>query len=214
MRFASLVIASSFALALLGAAAPASAGSIMGSVHDFTKFAWSGGQVCVPCHGSRNPNVNVTVAPMWSHDLSKQTYTLYGSTTLKAALGQPGPVSRLCLSCHDGTVAVDSYGGNTGAQYVGAAHNLGTNLSDDHPIGFVYDSALAVANGSLFDPAARTVTIGSGGQSQTGTLTELLLYNGQLECTSCHDPHNALTVGTAALLKMDQTTICGACHKK
>jgi predicted CXXCH cytochrome family protein len=151
---------------------------------------------------------------MWSHDLSKQTYTLYGSTTLKAALGQPGPVSRLCLSCHDGTVAVDSYGGNTGAQYVGAAHNLGTNLSDDHPIGFVYDSALAVANGSLFDPAARTVTIGSGGQSQTGTLTELLLYNGQLECTSCHDPHNALTVGTAALLKMDQTTICGACHKK
>ena len=214
MRFASHAIASSFAAALLAVPVPTPAGSIMGSVHDFTRFAWSGGQVCVPCHSSRSANSSVTIVPMWSHELSKQTYTLYGSATMKAAVGQPGQVSRLCLSCHDGTVAVDSYGGSTGTQYVPSRANLGTTLLDDHPIGFVYDSALAAADGSLFDPAARTVTIGTGGQSQTGTLTELLLYNGQLECTSCHDPHNALTVGAGALLKMDQAAICGACHRK
>jgi predicted CXXCH cytochrome family protein len=188
----------------------------MGSAHDFTRFAWSGGQVCVTCHDSRNANsaAAAAVAPMWNHEASTRTYAVYGSATMKAAVGQPGPVSRLCLSCHDGTVAIDSYGGKTGTQYIGAAANLGTTLLDDHPIGFPYDSALAAADGSLFDPTARTVTIGLAGQSQTGALTALLLYNGQLECTSCHDVHNAFTVAESGLLKMDRAHICQACHNK
>jgi predicted CXXCH cytochrome family protein len=210
------IISRAAALALLLAAAAAPAGSIMGSAHDFTRHAWSGGQVCVTCHDSRNANSGVAAAPMWNHALPTRSYTLYSSATMKASLGQPGQVSRLCLSCHDGTVAVDSYGGKAGTQYISPVNHLGTVLGDDHPIGFIYDSALAAANGSLFDPALKVVTIGSGAHTQTGVIGELLLYNGQLECTSCHDVHNAFTVGNTRLLKMDldRSVICTACHNK
>lgn len=188
----------------------------MGSPHDFTPFAWSGGQVCITCHDSHNANTSVTAAPMWNHALSTRSYPLYSSSTMKASVGQPGQVSRLCLSCHDGTVAVDSYGGSSGSQYIRSVKHLGTTLADDHPIGFVYDSALAAANGSLFDPNLKVVTIGSGAQTQSGLVGALLLNNGQLECTSCHDVHNAFTVGNSGLLKMDlgRSAICMACHNK
>jgi predicted CXXCH cytochrome family protein len=209
VRFALLAIISS-----LGA--PALAGSIMGSAHDFTRQAWSGGQVCITCHDSRNTVRDIGGAPMWNHALSSRTYSLYGSASMKAAVGQPGQVSRLCLSCHDGTVAVDSYGGRAGSQFIRPVNHLGSALNDDHPIGFVYDSSLAALNGSLHDPKSRVVTIGSGAQTQTGLVADLLLANNQVECTSCHDVHNAFTVGRSGLLKMDvaRSTICTACHSK
>ena len=188
----------------------------MGSPHDFTRQAWSGGQVCITCHDSRNSRGDTAGAPMWNHALSSRTYALYGSASMKATVSQPGQASRLCLSCHDGTVAIDSYGGRAGSQYIRAVNHVGTALTDDHPIGFVYDSALAASNATLHDPKSRIVTIGSGAQTQTGSLADLLLSNNQVECTSCHDVHNAFTVGRTGLLKMDVagSTICTACHNK
>ena len=158
----------------------------------------------------------MTAAPQWNHSLSSAGYTLYGSPSLKATVGQPGMLSKLCLSCHDGTVALDSFGGQTGMQYISNANRLGTSLADDHPVGFVYDTTLAAANGTLFDPALKTVTIGSGSQTKTGTLNSIMLYSGQLECSSCHDVHNAFTTGSVGLLKLAQTggAICFACHNK
>jgi hypothetical protein len=202
---------------LLLALRPAVAGSIIGSAHDFTVYNWSGGQVCVACHDPHNANTSVTVAPQWNHALSTQTYAVYTSSSLKAAIGQPGMRSKLCLSCHDGTVAVDSFGGVTGSQYISSANNIGTTLKDDHPIGFLYDTALANLNGTLNDPSATSVTIGSGGTTQTGTIASLLLYDGgQLECSSCHDVHNKYTVGTTGLMKIASagSAICKACHNK
>jgi predicted CXXCH cytochrome family protein len=201
---------------LLFAAPPVMAGSIMGSPHDFTIYNWSGGQVCIACHDPHNANTSVTVAPQWNHALSTQSYALYSTPSLKAQLGQPGMLSKLCLSCHDGTVAVDSFGGATGTQYISVANNVGTTLKNDHPIGFTYDTALANLNGSLFDPASRSVTIGSGGTTQSGTIASVLLFSGQLECPSCHDVHNKYTADATGLLKISATAsaICMACHKK
>ncbi len=193
------------------------AGSIIGSAHDFTVYNWSGGQVCIACHDSHNANTSVTVAPQWNHALSAQTYALYASSSLKATIGQPAMRSKLCLSCHDGTVAVDSFGGASGSQYISSANNIGTSLKDDHPISFLYDTALANLNGTLFDPSTTSVTIGSGGTIQTGTIATVLLYDGgQLECPSCHDVHNKYTVGTTGLLKVTSagSAICKACHNK
>ena len=67
--------------------------------------------------------------------------------------GQPDGVSLLCLSCHDGTVALDAYGGDPGnAGTIGDQFDLGTDLNNDHPISIVYDSALATLDGGLHDP--------------------------------------------------------------
>ncbi|MCP5152097.1 MAG: cytochrome C [Chromatiales bacterium] len=203
---------------LVAAATPAPAGQITGSAHDFSTDAWSGGRICIACHAPHNTDTSTTDAPLWNHALSSQSYTLYSSATLDAApLTQPGGLSKLCLSCHDGTIAVDSFGGATGSTQIAASSNLGSSLGDDHPIGFTYDTALATADGSLHDPAAHNVTIGSGGQTKSGAITDVMLYNGKMECSSCHDVHNTFTADSGTMLvKVSQagSAICLACHDK
>ncbi|HEX8986980.1 MAG TPA: hypothetical protein VF816_03390 [Rhodocyclaceae bacterium] len=203
---------------IMGAALPALAGTITGSAHDFTTQAWSGGRICVGCHAPHKTDTTITNAPLWNHASSTASYTLYSSPTMNATVGQPGGGSKLCLSCHDGTVAVNSFGGVTGSTMISNANNLGTNLKGSHPFGFIYNTALANADGSLFDPATKTVTIGSGSQTKTGTINAVLLYGGSLECDSCHDVHNTFTVGGAGtgLVKVDPSgsRICLACHNK
>jgi len=203
---------------MLLVALPAAAGTITGSAHDFTTQAWSGGRICVACHTPHKADTTVTDAPLWNHANSAAVYTLYSSPTLNATITQPGGGSKLCLSCHDGTVAVNSFGGVTGTTMISTANNLGSNLKASHPIGFTYNTALATADGSLFDPSVKTTTIGSGTQTRTGTIASMLLYGGKMECDSCHDVHNTFTVGTigTGLVKVDPagSKICLACHNK
>src|ERR1041385_334859 len=60
-------------------------------------------EVCIFCH---TPHRATGEQPLWNHAGSAATYTPYSSSTLKAAVGQPTGASKLCLSCHDGTVAL------------------------------------------------------------------------------------------------------------
>ncbi len=143
------------AVCMFSAAARA---SIIGSKHDFGGDEyknWSKGEICLPCHIPHNATVkdasgNDLDGPLWNHTLSTATYTLYDALTAPTVDASGNPVltgevdnnSILCLSCHDGTVALDSFGGGLGtagpiAGTPGAkgSANLGTDLSDDHPIG-------------------------------------------------------------------------------
>lgn len=205
------------AVLLLIAGRAGVAGTLAGSAHDFSTSNWSGGKICIACHTTHNSNTSVADAPLWNHALTNATYTLYTSPTMKASLTQPGGNSKLCLSCHDGTVAIDSFGGATGTTMVKAVNNLGTTLKDDHPIGFTYDAALATANGSLFNPDTKSVTIGSS-PSKTGTIAATMLFSGKMECSSCHDVHNTFAVGAngTGMVKMSLagSAICLACHNK
>jgi predicted CXXCH cytochrome family protein len=218
-----------FAAALLLCAAnSAMAGFISGSAHDFSTLPGNTSKgICIACHTPHKADVGTVDAPLWNHANTTATYTFYGSSTMNAAApsGVSG-VSKLCLSCHDGTVAIDSFGGATGSTKITAAaykagSNIGVSLSDDHPIGIQYDAALATADGSLHNPASKTVTIGSGAQSKTGTIQNTMLYGpgkNLMECSSCHDVHNTFTpaVAEAGLLKVTQngSQICLACHNK
>lgn len=204
-------------------AGPVSAGTILGSVHDFSLQGFSGGQICVVCHTPHNSDVSVTDAPLWNHETTAVTnFTMYTSPSLDAtSTGQPGGVSRLCLSCHDGTVAVDSFGGATGTNFVSPGAQLGTDLSNDHPISITYDSALATLDAGLHDPATTNVTIGAGGDKTRGpdSISNLMLSNNTVQCNSCHDVHNNFTVPGAPgfpLLKVSKSssTLCLTCHNK
>jgi hypothetical protein len=207
----------------------ASAGVIAGSPHDFSGAGWSGGQICVACHTPHGGNTTLTDAPLWNHTVTTATYTLYSSSTLNAgALAQPSGVSKLCLSCHDGTVAIDSFGGGAGTTVMSGLKAVGSaaqgSLTNDHPIGLVYDTALSTADGALYDPGTRNVTIGSGGtRTKSGTVAGLMLFNGRLECASCHDVHNTFTANDGAvntggypLLRVSKagSAICLTCHNK
>lgn len=204
-------------LALMMTAASTQAGQISGSAHDFSTESWAGGRICIACHAPHHTDTTTTDAPLWNHEVTAASYTLYSSATLDASVGQPGGLSKLCLSCHDGTVAVNSFGGTTGTEVVSGRDNLGVALNDDHPIGFIYNSALASTDGSLHDPSAIQATIGSGGQTKTGNIQDVLLFNDRLECSSCHDVHNTFTADSGDMLvKITQSgsLMCLACHDK
>ncbi|WP_020675358.1 cytochrome c3 family protein [Geopsychrobacter electrodiphilus] len=182
---------------------------ITGSAHDFSGMLPTvTTEICVYCHTPHNADTTVTNAPLWDHTTTTASYTLYSSATLNATMAQPSGISKLCLSCHDNTVAVDSFGVNAGASTIsvavpGTTANLGTNLGDDHPVGFLYDSALASADGGLNDPG-------------TTTAVSDLLFAGQMECASCHDVHNNGPATASALLRVDNagSALCLTCHAK
>ena len=181
-----------------------------------TVRATSESQVCVFCHTPHAATI-APDAPLWNRTLSTQTYTTYTSSSLDAEiiagqLQQPAGSSKLCLSCHDGSMAIGTVnvvGGQadvtiamtgTGAAgempagaglQTGFTRNLGTDLRNDHPISLTYDSTLATADGELRDPAT-TPDIGPRSPGvrpafpleATGPAGEP-----QLQCASCHDPH-------------------------
>jgi len=156
---------------------------IENSHHDFSNRNWSNGEICRPCHVPHGAITDIPNSPLWSHSLSTAYYNVYTSSTLNSMPGQPTGKSKLCLSCHDGTVALGDHIGSTiSGGYIKSDFKQGTILNDDHPISFIYDNSLAMSDGELYDPSTTPSGLGS-------TISEDLLDNGRLECSSCHDPH-------------------------
>ncbi len=152
-------------------------------------------EICVFCH---TPHNSLPAAPLWNHlPTAAVSYTRYSSTTMTASPGQPTGKSRLCLACHDGTVALGALnnppaGNDMAATLLTGRTHLGTDLSDDHPISFDYDAAVP---GELVDP----VTI------------DLPLEGTQLQCTTCHDPHERDLVPFLQKTTADGL-LCTTCH--
>lgn len=186
--------------------------AITGSAHDFQATGWAGGEICLPCHTPHNAKQGAdNLAPLWNHDVTASVFTVYTSPsgTLNAgALGQPAGVSKACLSCHDGTIGLDAYGTNVPVPtMIAAGYDLGTDLSNDHPISFTYNTALATADGELFDPAADPSGLG-------GTIQNDLLFSDQMECASCHDVHNTAAVDPLLRMSNAASALCLTCHDK
>jgi len=181
----------------------ASAQTIVGSDHDFSNDGWSGGQICLVCHTPHNAATGVSDAPLWNHMLTSSVFNLYTNTTLNATPNQPTGVSLLCLSCHDGTVALDSFGGNTGNTFIGGGENFGTDLSNDHPIAISYAADTTLAP----DTNPSGVTGGT-------TIAADLLFSGNVECASCHDVHNSSGEAKLLVKSNDASALCQTCHIK
>ncbi|MBE0644300.1 MAG: cytochrome c3 family protein [Bacteroidetes bacterium] len=186
---------------------------LTGSAHDFHSLTWNtSGEICLPCHTPHNGSTTLSDAPLWNHAATSSTFTLYSSGTMNATMGQPTGVSKLCLSCHDGSVALDSYGGTSGTTYVTGGTNFGTDLTNDHPISISYTAALATADGELHDP---TTTL--SGLSTTGNIDDDMLFgtaHDKLECSSCHDVHNSGNHGGLLVKSNAASALCITCHNK
>jgi len=119
-------------------------------------------QICVFCHTPHGSDTTAAV-PLWNKKLPGTTYTVYNSaaatatSTIDGEILAVGSVSLACLSCHDGTQAMDNMlnkpgsggynaaGSSLGGTWVGAATMAGTpvpvigaDLKNDHPIGIQY----------------------------------------------------------------------------
>jgi len=202
-------------------------------------------RVCIYCHAphhsittSEAALADITYYPLWNHDITTiADWTPYQNTDpadpvipdnvahqLNATLGDPGSISRLCLSCHDASVAVSSYGnfdgGANSSKHTGSALitataggrfgiGVGGNLQNHHPIGFDY-AEVALADDEIRDASATLQ-----GDNPYGLTISDLLWGGSVECTSCHDVHNTKNTGSKFLWVADtHSDLCFSCHKK
>ena len=217
------------ALAALAWAAPdivanGSGAGVVGSPHDFSTETWNTREeVCRSCHVPHDHQRDIyQLGLLWNHETSTATYTTYTSVDGTVA-GQPDGVSKLCLSCHDGTVGIDEWAGKNvgaGTGFIGDFNadyqvpgNITTpnDLSRTHPLSvpYVYDAADL---DGLHDPTSPMGT--------SGTINDVLEL-GKVQCSSCHDVHDNEAVAGTHLLRVAQKAsqgtasgLCVSCHNK
>ncbi len=182
---------------------------VLNSPHDLS--AWGPGpiraidesRVCIFCHAPHNAS---PAAPLWNRHNPQTHYRIYRSDTTDARTDQPGPSSKLCLSCHDGSIALGLTLDRDPADPIPMSHtfmptgpsNLTSDLSDDHPIGFRFDRALSNRDSQLRPPELVDERIALG-------------ERGELECTACHDPHNN-ELGDFLRIPERGGALCLTCH--
>ena len=181
---------------------------IAGSAHDFSGQGWSGGEICIACHTPHNSDTGVTDAPLWNHQNTTAVYNLYSSPSLEVAPTQPRGPSKLCLSCHDGTVAVDSFGGKIGVTPMTGPKDLGVDLSDDHPVSVEWrhqevETSSEFCMNCHFGPARELVFFRPGGSGPIW-----------IECATCHDVHNKNTHPKLLRRTLAGSELCLTCHEK
>ena len=169
---------------------------VTGTAHDFSASK-DGSAACQYCH---TPHKALSGTVLWNHKLSDRTYQIYWSTSLDAKVGQPTGSSKLCLSCHDGTVALDAtVRGRKGSTLMPpGSTNLGTDLSDDHPVSFVYSSDLSDKDPQIKAPDSLPE------EFQLDQLNEM-------QCMTCHDPHHD-TFGNFLVTTNVRSNLCVQCH--
>jgi hypothetical protein len=168
-----------FATLLALAAMPAAAG-IANTKHNLSPTGAAGNnkvtvgtdEICVFCHTPHAADTtSVNAPPLWNKALTSMTgYTTYAtlnSSTIDGTILNVGSISVACLSCHDGSQAMDNIinapgsggydvtgGGALGLGYTWAGTRVdtdgklinsstslamvGKDLSNDHPIGIHY----------------------------------------------------------------------------
>jgi len=184
------------------------------------------GEICVYCHTPHNTNTAIE-APLWNRSAPSGPYTMYSSPTLDMTIaGSPQGVSLACLSCHDGSLALDAIlrapkaytgtvgGGSKISTCASGCHagsspaggynftgvNLGTDLSNDHPVSLTYDTTK--------DPDFNALVSG-----KVGTLPLYGTGKNQVECGSCHNPHDNSKRPFLRVANAD-SALCLTCHKK
>jgi cytochrome c553 len=172
-------------------------------------------RLCVFCH---TPHYALTVAPLWNRNSDNlSTATKYTSSTFNFTPDYTSGDVPLCMSCHDGdmtdslvnlngapSVLLTPFTGRSLAIPTGAAALLGTDFTNDHPVGFTYDSTLDAQNGLV-------ATTDAGVQA-------LLRGTNEVWCASCHNVHDPGTdvAGKAPFLRVSNTNsaLCLTCHLK
>lgn len=200
-------------------------------------------EICVFCHIPHNPNIAGGKKFLWNRpDANTTVFFLYtASPTLNISIADKAAgmseISKMCMSCHDGVTALNSMANprppgipnmqgesadtevflgtnwppipaNIGEGEVGWAP--GDNLTNDHPISFNYKTARD--------------NEGVGTTLKDPSLVDLPLWDGKVECVTCHDPHvnynsAAFAGGNAALKPFlrksnHSSSLCFTCHDK
>jgi predicted CXXCH cytochrome family protein len=200
-------------LAFLLLAASAGWAQVMGDVLGSHNLSTSGtshiqGQMQAACLYCHVPHSGKNKSALWGQSLSTSNYSTYVSDTSANTTTQPelGQDSSLCLSCHDGTVAVGNVSPYGPYTMQGKWNPMSTQLQGSHPF------SLQLPMKDAPDLVASLAADGKTGD-HTGAVK---LINGNIECTTCHDPHNQykdLQSQNFLVLINKQGAVCTSCHE-
>ena len=160
-------------------------------------------EICIFCHAPHNA---APQSPLWNRANPRTHYRIYESSTTDARIDQPSGPSKMCLSCHDGSMALGNVLSRPATHPIVMTQrtippgttDLTNDLSDDHPIGFRYDRSLANMDRQLREPEVVSVDLPLGA-------------HGEMHCTTCHDPHNN-ELGAFLRVTDQMGAICVSCH--
>jgi predicted CXXCH cytochrome family protein len=183
--------------------------SVVGSPHDLSvsgpgdAHALYEEQVCIFCHAPHNATGQT---PLWNRDMPPTHYRIYRSSTTDARIDQPSGPSKMCLSCHDGALALGLVASRPVNEPIVMSRrtippgpaDLTQDLSDDHPIGFRFDRALFNKDGQLRNPDLVSKELPMGAHNE-------------VHCTTCHDPHDN-SLGDFLRIPDRRSAICLSCH--
>lgn len=221
-------------------------------------------EVCVFCHTphSANTNLGYGANPMpggggegsmswstgqfalngsylWNRRLPNRSFDTYAnSSTMNHSVNQPGTLSLLCLSCHDGVGAVNvllNYPAEAlatplpafpGAVQIGnaASPDAGINIGDatcSDAMGGACTGGLDLRNdhpiGFQLDSSLITA---DGGLKQLSDPSfpaalkkRMEITGNRMECSSCHDPHKT-DFGMFLVMDNAGSELCFGCHNK
>jgi predicted CXXCH cytochrome family protein len=186
-------------------------------------------------------SAQATYLPLWNHTITNAIFTPYKNgpdqplsgpkhaqstdplLVSQGTFDKIGATSLLCLSCHDGTVAVNEYGHSpqsllsqsSGGVTMTPQYNIGAQgyLANHHPIGFLYDVVASL------DPEIYNSNVATFDQSYDGGSNQIpvanLLAGGKMECSTCHAVHNTGNTGEKLLYVSDKNSnLCLSCHAK
>lgn len=211
-----------------------------GLAHDDWNIYADYGEVCVYCHTPHH--ADQTQGPLWNRPAYTTSYTLYESPTLHSQPGQPGKASLLCLSCHDGTIAVDTVLNlpGSGLQFDWYNPNWGIpayhSFMKEDTIQFHGDNTCYTCHGGSapsginLEPALIGTTLNDEhpiaiAYPPAGTAgffpapsggkfpNGVSLVDGKVECISCHDVHDP-THSPFLITSNDRSALCLTCHDK
>jgi len=203
-------------------------GGFSGSPHDFGGTAVPGGVPaegtggCTFCH---TPHRAIQQPLLWNHELSLNTFSWDAGAVTAGGTPYPtidttfkGP-TKLCLSCHDGSVAIgDIAWFNKQAWGVGSGSPLDTKTHDtdeynianpttgsmtgNHPVAFPYpfqQTTTNTYNGTTtgaatfvddFNPDPTSIGIRLFNDNAGNVSAGAVAGSTGIECTSCHGVHN------------------------
>ena len=195
--------------------------------------------ICSYCHAAHVPKTGIAV-PLWARaSVSGKTFGMYTNPiSIDATIYDPGTMvagfkdnySSFCMSCHDGSAGI--FAPTAYSNGFGRASDTLTHVPDNanmydgefdlahvHPVNFDYNAVQALVPEELYPAVDPLRAVWKGYQGTNGmygasgsAYTTVRLFNGTMQCSSCHNPH--LNQGIGTTLSSSYGRRCVACHKK
>jgi cytochrome c553 len=168
---------------------------------------------CMSCHDGVTAIDSIINMP-GSGRFNKNQETAVDPSFLDQWPGAAGSHDNMteCSGCHNPT---NTTFGNRATDF--RVFIIGTDLRNDHPVGVTYPTTRTdFTPGLLTQGTAKYIDKNTNNKMDKN---DLRIYNGKVECASCHDPHGVPSVGPGStfnptFLRVSNTNsgVCLTCH--